>query len=69
MLLHVLLVYNPDADGNAEAQIDFARQELDCKQFKNCPARWTIPRFWYAHYNFPFFEMRAFTRYPCDCIL
>jgi len=43
-----VILGNHDHYGNAEAQIDFARQELDCQGFKNCPARWTLPRFWYS---------------------
>jgi len=39
---------NHDHYGNPEAQIEFSRQDLDCKQFGHCPSRWVLPRYWYS---------------------
>lgn len=39
---------NHDHYGNPEAQIDFAREDRDCKVFKHCPSRWILPRYWYS---------------------
>jgi tartrate-resistant acid phosphatase type 5 len=43
-----VILGNHDHYGNPEAQIDFSRQARDCQDFKHCPNRWTLPRYWYS---------------------